>query len=53
MSKLPYKDIHKCKNFCEFENVLTGKDQSRLQLFFELGLRNQFEKTDKKKIIKK
>ena len=52
-SKLPYNDIHKSKNFCEFENVLTGKNQSRFQLFFELGLRNQFEKTDKKKIIKK
>ncbi len=52
LSKLPYKDIYKCKNFYEFENILTGKNQSRIQLFFELGLRNQFEKKNKKNVIK-
>ena len=52
-SKLPYNDIHKCKNFYEFENVLKGKNQNRTQLFFELGLRNQFEKKNKKNIINK
>ena len=45
----PYKDIYQNKNYYELENVLNGKDKNRLQCLFLLGLRNQFEKNNRKK----
>ena len=45
----PNKILFRFKNYYELENVLNGKDKNRLQCLFLLGLRNQFEKNNRKK----